>query len=52
MPRNMKILVINCSSSSIKYQLCEADTDQVYARGMIPKIEQDSSPIDHQAGLR
>ena len=46
----MKILVINCGSSSIKYQLCQADTDQVYAKGMISRIGEEFSRIDHQAG--
>jgi acetate kinase len=46
----MKILVINCGSSSIKYQLCQADTDQVYAKGMISRIGEEFSHIDHQAG--
>lgn len=46
----MKILVINCGSSSIKYQLYQADTDQVYAKGMISRIGEEFSHIDHQAG--
>ncbi|MGD0236575.1 MAG: acetate kinase [Syntrophorhabdales bacterium] len=46
----MKILVINCGSSSIKYQLCQADTDQVYAKGMVSRIGEEFSHIDHQAG--
>jgi acetate kinase len=48
----MKILVINCGSSSIKYQLCEAAADSVYAKGMVSRIGQESSHIDHQAGSR
>jgi acetate kinase len=46
----MKILVINCGSSSIKYQLCHAETDSVYGKGMISRIGQEFSHIDHQAG--
>lgn len=34
----MKILVINCGSSSIKYKLYEMETEQVLAQGGIEKI--------------
>ena len=34
----MKILVLNCGSSSIKYQLFEMDTKEVLAKGGIEKI--------------
>ncbi len=34
----MKILVLNCGSSSIKYQLFEMTTHEVIAKGMIEKI--------------
>ena len=37
----MKILVLNCGSSSIKYQLIESDTKEVITKGGIafaPKI--------------
>ena len=35
---NMKILVLNCGSSSIKYQLFEMETKTVLAKGGIEKI--------------
>ena len=35
---NMKILVLNCGSSSIKYQLFEIETKTVLAKGGIEKI--------------
>jgi acetate kinase len=34
----MKILVINCGSSSIKFQLIEMDNEQVLAKGQVEKI--------------
>ncbi len=34
----MKILVLNCGSSSIKYQLIESDSKEVIAKGGIEKI--------------
>jgi len=34
----MKVLVINCGSSSIKYQLFEMDTEYVIAKGLAEKI--------------
>ena len=34
----MKIIVINCGSSSIKYQLFEMDTHDVLAKGVVEKI--------------
>ena len=37
----MKILVINAGSSSIKYQLIDMETEQVIAKGMCDRIEQE-----------
>ena len=34
----MKILVLNCGSSSIKYQLFNIETKEVLAKGGIEKI--------------
>ena len=36
----MKILVINCGSSSIKYKLYEMDTREVLAAGGIERVGQ------------
>ena len=63
----MKVLVLNCGSSSIKYQLYEMPAEDVVARGLIQRIGSDESeailqkdgkkwsmpwPIhDHQAGI-
>jgi acetate kinase len=34
----MKVLVLNCGSSSIKFQLIEMDTEEVLAKGQMEKI--------------
>lgn len=34
----MKILVINCGSSSLKYQLIDSETEQVMAKGLCERI--------------
>lgn len=44
----MKILVLNCGSSSIKYQLFEMDGQQVLAAGVAEKIGLKGSFIKHK----
>lgn len=34
----MKILVLNCGSSSVKYKLIDTDTDKTLAEGGVEKI--------------
>ena len=34
----MKILVINCGSSSLKFQLIDSDTESVLAKGLCERI--------------
>ena len=34
----MKILVVNCGSSSLKYQLIDTDTDKILAKGRCDRI--------------
>ncbi len=46
----MKILVINCGSSSIKYQLFDAKMKQVMAKGIVQKIGQDDSSLRQETG--
>jgi acetate kinase len=43
----MKILVINCGSSSLKYQLFDMDGEQVLAKGLVERIGIDGSRIKH-----
>jgi len=44
----MKILVLNCGSSSVKYQLFEMDTDTCMAKGMVSRIGMSGAIIQHK----
>ena len=44
----MKILVINCGSSSLKYQLIAMDTEEVLAKGLCERIYIEGSKLVHQ----
>ena len=44
----MNVLVINCGSSSLKYQLINSDTTDVLAKGLCERIGIDGSAITHQ----
>ena len=35
----MKILVINCGSSSLKYQLINPETEEVFAKDFVKELE-------------
>ncbi|MBL7170376.1 MAG: acetate kinase [Candidatus Omnitrophica bacterium] len=50
----MKILVVNCGSSSIKYQLFEMPEEKVLAKGMLEKIGEKTADAihDHHEGMR
>lgn len=43
----MKILVLNCGSSSLKYQLIEMDGEKVMAKGLVERIGIEGSRIKH-----
>ena len=43
----MKILVINCGSSSLKFQLIDSDTEAVIAKGLCERIGIDGSVISY-----
>ena len=45
----MKILVINCGSSSLKYQLIDMDNESVLAKGLCERIGIAGSKLTHQA---
>ena len=45
----MKILVINCGSSSLKYQLIDMDGEKVLCKGLCERIGMESSMITHEA---
>ncbi|MBR6147952.1 MAG: acetate kinase [Lachnospiraceae bacterium] len=44
----MNVLVINCGSSSLKYQLISSDTEEVLAKGLCERIGIEGSAITHQ----
>ena len=44
----MNILVINCGSSSLKYQLINSDTEAVLAKGLCERIGIEGSKLTHQ----
>ena len=44
----MKILVLNCGSSSIKYQLIEMEQDKPLCRGVVARIGEQASYIQHE----
>lgn len=43
----MKILVVNCGSSSLKYQLIDMDDEQVMAKGLVDRIGIGDSLLSH-----
>lgn len=46
----MYVLVINCGSSSLKYQLINTEDENVLAKGICERIGDVGSAITHQAG--
>ena len=46
----MNILVINCGSSSLKYQLIDSDTEQWIAKGLCERIGIDGRIVYTPAG--
>lgn len=44
----MKVLVVNCGSSSIKYQLFNMTDESVLAKGLVERIGLEGSVLNHQ----
>ena len=44
----MNVLVINCGSSSLKYQLINSDSEEVLAKGLCERIGIDGSQLVYQ----
>lgn len=44
----MKILVINCGSSSLKYQLMDMEGEQILAKGLVERIGLEGSLLTHR----
>src|SRR5659263_169113 len=45
----MNVLVINCGSSSLKYQLLDMSTEEVLAKGLAERIGIEGSVLIHEA---
>ena len=43
----MKVLVINCGSSSLKFQLIDSESEQCIAKGLCERIGIDGSMITY-----
>lgn len=46
----MKILVLNCGSSSLKYQLIETETESVLSSGLVERIGLSGAVLTHRKG--
>ncbi len=44
----MKVLVLNCGSSSVKYQFIETETREFLAKGMVERIGMSSAVLTHE----
>jgi len=44
----MKVLVINCGSSSVKYQLIDSETELSLAKGIVARIGMSASVLTHK----
>ena len=44
----MNVLVINCGSSSLKYQVLDMTTETLLAKGLVERIGMDGSMIKHE----
>ena len=44
----MKVLVINCGSSSLKYQLINMEDESVLAKGLVERIGIEGSVLKHE----
>ena len=47
----MNVLVINCGSSSLKYQLIDSDSEEVLAKGICERIGIDGRLVYQKEGL-
>ena len=48
----MKILVINCGSSSLKYQLIDMTDEEVLAKGLVERIGIEGSKLTQKVENR
>ena len=47
----MNVLVINCGSSSLKYQLINSDSEEVLAKGLCERIGIDGRLVYQKEGM-
>lgn len=47
----MKVLVVNCGSSSLKYQVIDSDSEEVLAKGLCERIGIDGRLVYQKSGL-
>ena len=47
----MKVLIINCGSSSLKYQVIDSDSEEVLAKGLCERIGIDGRLVYQKAGM-
>ena len=45
--KTMNVLVINCGSSSLKFQLIDAETENLIAKGLCERIGIEGSKLNH-----
>ena len=45
----MKTLIVNCGSSSLKYQLFDMNTEAIVAKGLVDRIGTDSANLKHDS---
>jgi acetate kinase len=48
----VKVLVINCGSSSIKYQLLDMENEELLSKGLLEKIGINGSNLQHRKGSK
>ena len=48
--KNMNVLVVNCGSSSLKFQLINSDTEEVAAKGLCERIGIDGRLVYQPTG--
>lgn len=44
----MKVLVINCGSSSLKYQVLDMTNESLLCKGLVERIGMEGSVITHE----
>ncbi|GMA32226.1 acetate/propionate family kinase [Litorihabitans aurantiacus] len=49
-PSGRSVLVLNSGSSSLKYQLVDAETEQALAAGIVEKVGEDDANVRHEVG--